>query len=89
MSHPIHKIIAHRAQPVGGQSIPVTVIEVQPTIADPRPACRHGEYESDAVMAVDARNIADALFASLPGGTLDRLTVLFLERKISHFIVNK
>lgn len=81
-------VVVHRAQPVGGHPVLVSIIEIRPTIPDPRPSpAVLGEYSSDAVMAQDAKHIADALYASLPGGTFDRLIVLLLERKISHFVV--
>ena len=38
-----------------------------------------GDYRD--IFNGDAKLIADALFGSLPGGTLDRLLLEFLERK--------
>ena len=35
----------------------------------------------------NAEQIADALCASLPGGTLDRLLAELLKRKASHFVI--
>lgn len=42
-----------------------------------------GQHQSDA------ENIAGALWLSLPGGTLDRLTVLLLERQASRLRVSR
>lgn len=88
MSIPIRvDVKVHRAQPVGQQSIPRTTIVVDETMPDVSSADRLRAMVD--IMDEDAQAIADALFNSLPGGTLDRLTVLFLQRKISHFVVNR
>lgn len=81
-------VVVHRAQPVGGHPVLVSIIEIRPTISDNPAVLPAGAgYPSDITMAQDAKHIADALYASLPGGTFDRLIVLLLERKISHFVV--
>jgi len=50
-----------------------------------------GDYKSidemQSVLQEQAVRIADALCASLPGGTLDRLLGELLKRKASHFII--
>lgn len=80
-------VVVHRAQPVGDHPVLVSIIEIRPTLPDlPRPVGAN-DFPSDLTMAQDAKHIADALYASLPGGTFDRLIVLLLERKISHFVV--
>lgn len=76
-------VVVHRAQPVGGHPVLVSIIEIRPTL----PESPIGGYGLGDTMAQDAKQIADALHASLPGGTFDRLIVLLLERKISHFVV--
>jgi hypothetical protein len=89
VAEPTHRVVVHRAHPTGDQIVPRSVIEIDPTVPDPRklPDRRPDEYPSDAIMAEDARDLLGALTQSLPGGTLDRLTVLLLQRKVSHFIV--
>ena len=50
-----------------------------------------GDYKSLNEMQYEFQNqaeqIADALCASLPGGTLDRLLAELLKRKASHFVI--
>jgi hypothetical protein len=76
----------------------VAVFRAQETVSDePVPTLELVAYEAapnfptlvEAGEAYerDAKTIADALFSSLPGGTIDRLLVEMLSRKASHFRV--
>lgn len=42
---------------------------------------------SRAIFAEDAKQIVDALFKALPGGTIDHVMILLMERKASVFRV--
>jgi hypothetical protein len=44
-------------------------------------------YKSERLFQTDALDLADTLCAVLPGGTLDRLIVELLKRKVSNFVV--
>lgn len=76
----------------------VSVFKAQQTVSDePVPTLELVAYESApsfetleeaaATYEKDAKTIANVLFASLPGGTIDRLLVEMLTRKASHFRV--
>jgi hypothetical protein len=45
--------------------------------------------EARAVYAKEGKEIADALFSSLPGGTLDALLIEMLDRKRSLLVVSQ
>lgn len=75
----------HQAQPVA-KDLPVANVTID--IRRPVPELPVGDVERyDNLYQQDATAIADALFASLPGGTLDRLIAIMLTRKASHFVV--
>jgi hypothetical protein len=83
-------VVAFQAQPTGDEEIPRTTITIDAPIphpSRPMPHLQLKDYRSDAQMEDDAAAIANALFDCLPHGTLDRLLVKFLERKVSHFVV--
>lgn len=43
---------------------------------------------ADAIYEAQAKGLCDALEASLPGGTFDRLLIEIMKRKVSHFKVS-
>lgn len=78
-------IIAHRAKPMRHvkdsphSDVPRTTITIDPVLPDLE--------ITRSLMDSDAKAIVDALAGALPGGTLDRITALLLQRKISHLVV--
>lgn len=67
-------VTAHQAQPVRPTEVVESAqIHIAGTIADSHP-------DHVAVFASDAMAIADALWRTLPGGTIDRLVAEMLTR---------
>ena len=73
-----------KAQPPGekGRVRSVTLIldETMPSFRD--------LFHADAAYTQDAQALEEALHATLPGGTYDRLAQLIVARKASHFVVS-
>ena len=79
-------VIVYRAQKVW-QTVPdlsITTVEELPNLIATR---TDALAEGMAIFRRQAKEIADALYTSLPGGTLDQLLREMLERKASHFFV--
>ena len=78
-------IAVRRAGKIGQDEAPITRI----VIDEEMPYLRGGEGVEalGARFLADARAIEKGLIESLPGGTYDRLLMLMLQRKASHFIV--
>ena len=77
-NHPRHTVVAFRAQRVADEpKAPLTFIE----IVNEFPDLDH--KPTQAKFQIDARNIAEALCNSLPGGTLDYLLAFLLEHRAS------
>ena len=73
-------IIVYKAMPLFPEGIPDLELKATEYI----PAGSIGDEGSQKVWFSDqAKSIADALYASLPGGTLDALLVELLDRKRS------
>ena len=71
-----------RAGSVGGKSPPILVIQVVEQISD-----NYTLKDIRQLFATEAETLADALLASLPGGTIDALLVELMRRKASLFAV--
>lgn len=71
-----------RAQNIGSQSPPVLRVEIEEQIQDIRTF-----DEARANYADEAQRLSDALYDSLPGGTLDALLCEMMRRKSSLFVV--
>jgi hypothetical protein len=74
----------YKAQPIGDQVIPDLDIRATDTLPE-QPFFPSSTWEKHwrDIYAAQAGAIADALYASLPGGTLDALLVEMLDRKRS------
>jgi hypothetical protein len=72
----------HRAQDtvLNGQDD----LEISATVPFPR---HETLAEAGAMFTAEAQDLADALVATLPGGTIDALIVRLLDHKRSHFVV--
>jgi hypothetical protein len=75
-------VCLRRAQPVGTKSAPVVHIAIEKELADIETL-----QEARATYLTEALRLADGLYASLPGGTLDALLYVLMERKASLFAV--
>jgi hypothetical protein len=67
-----------KAQGVGGKYIPSFFIEIETELE-----AELTLEESRVIYQSEAKKLADALFASLPGGTIDALMVEMMTRKVS------
>jgi hypothetical protein len=75
-----------KAKATGGREVPDLLIEA----TAPVPECsdeafRNGEW--DEYLNGAAKEITDALFASLPSGVIDRIYAEFVRRKVSQLAV--
>ncbi len=75
-------ILVHKAQPTGDRQIPKLTLIAEEDVPEPARA-----IDSIDLFESDAESIADALIATLPGGTLDRLVVKLLQHQVSLFVV--
>ena len=75
----------YKAQPIG-ESYPADLCLVA-THEIPTPRAHVDPDEHKHIFESDAAAVVSALYASLPGGTLDQILRLMLERKASQFIV--
>lgn len=74
----MNTVAIHRAQPIGDSTPPPVTIVIDAVIKNPEKLqLSRAQYLSDGV------RLADALFASLPGGTMDALLVELLSRRAS------
>ena len=73
----------HRAQPIGSQSAPMVDVHIETEV----PYIDSLDH-ARALYLADALRLVDALYASLPGGTLDALLYVLLERKASLLAVS-
>lgn len=71
-----------KAQPLGNRQVSNVRLRIEQSLPE-----QSSLAKADAVFRSQAITIADALMDSLPGGTLDRLIAILLERKASHFVV--
>lgn len=74
-----------RAQPIndhGGEPTVIRIVEEVPSLESVWAA-----EEARAMFAADATRLVDALYAALPGGTLDELLMRLLQRRASLFRV--
>jgi hypothetical protein len=78
------RIAVKRAGRVADHLAPATRIIIEEEMPE---LGRMSLAEFDAIFQSDAEAIENALHMALPGGTYDRLLVLMLQRKASHFIV--
>lgn len=79
------EVRVHRAAAMGDRHVPQCVIRIVAEWPDSH------ESSLDVLSAEfdkEAQELADALIASLPGGTLDRLIGRLLSYKASHFVVS-
>ncbi len=69
--------------------VPGVIIEIVEAIPDPHPTEHTDELlrECERIYDTQATALANALMGSLPGGTLDRLIAILLQRKASFFRV--
>ena len=74
----------YKAQPIG-ESYPDLCLVATHEIPTPRAHVDPDEHKH--IFESDAAAVVSALYASLPGGTLDQILRLMLERKASQFIV--
>lgn len=78
-------MLLYKAQPVAGQAIPDLRIEATEEL--PKTRFVEGETPQEyeprwrAVFVAQAKLVVDALEASLPGGTMDQILVLMLQRR--------
>jgi hypothetical protein len=70
-----------KAQPMG-DAVPHLCLAATQDFPDPV-----GLIEARQLHVADATTVVDALFASLPGGTLDQILRLMLERRASYLVV--
>jgi len=75
-------LILLRASGIGNKDEPSVRIEIDPIISDELPL-----DTARTLYKEQAKILADALFRSLPGGTLDALLVEMMSRKVSLFTV--
>lgn len=75
----------YKAQAIGSQK---TIPDLLLSATKPVPETRNLE-EGQALLLNDAKLIVEALKASLPGGTLDRVTALLLLDKSSSLVVRE
>lgn len=79
-----------KAQSTGDEEVKNITIEISdecPSFCDIPPANNWVERSENFFME-QARDLEEALYNSLPGGTYDRLLGLMLKRRASHFIVS-
>lgn len=74
--------MAFKAQ---GVAVPHLCIAATQVMPDYRPNADLGAHAQ--LHVTDAQNIVKALYESLPGGTLDQILRLLLERKASQLVV--
>ncbi len=89
---PDRSIEVRRASPVGDVRVPRVTINIHGELPGlppllPGQTVAESLAPVDAIYQQDATAIANALSASLPGGTFDRLIVELLKMKASHFRV--
>lgn len=75
------------AQPIGDQQVTPFEIKATETIPEIQTPGEAGLDEARQIYAGQAKMIADTLFGSLPGGTIDALLIEMLDRKRSLFCV--
>lgn len=76
----------HKAQRTcSNEQVPDLLIEAVEEFSTKRGT--NWKNENMAMFQRDAKAVANALYASLPGGTLDQLLREMLERKASQFVV--
>ena len=84
---PVRAVAVYKAKPINpNQPTPSLAI----TAKDEIPNLDHLENyveRGQAIFRTDAAIIVDALYDSLPGGTLDQILRLLLERKASQLVV--
>jgi len=68
----------HRAQPIGSQILPVVTVTIETAVPE-----KNTLEAARALYLADALCLVDALYASLPGGTIDAVLYVLLERKAS------
>ena len=68
----------YKAQPIGDQAVPNLLIKAEKTCPE-----MNLLGQARALYDIQGKRIADALFASLPGCTLDSLLIEMLNRKRS------
>jgi hypothetical protein len=74
----------HRAQAIGGRHVPDLWLT-----SDRELPGNINTGEADSRMRADAQMIENALFRSLPQGTIDHLTARMLQRAASHLTVRE
>jgi len=73
-----------RAASLGNKEPPITIIDIRHQIdLNPSSTAYMGEEERRMVHVNEAKTLADLLFASLPGGTMDELLAEMMRRKAS------
>ena len=76
----------HKAQPMGGRVAPDLHVEaVEEMHTDGKAA--DWQARNRAIFRSDADAIVEALYRSLPGGTVDQVLRLLLEHKASDLVV--
>lgn len=84
-------VVVYKAQPTGDRHVPDLEILGNMCVPDyepvPNASLDHYLAQSEAMHDQQAQLLCDALQASLPGGTLDRLIGKLLLAKASHFRV--
>ena len=77
----MHAVEVYKAQDICGRKIPdLRLVAMQPFPDSPG---------TEALFGSDAKQIVDALLASLPGGTIDRVLVLMLQHRASSLVVSR
>lgn len=79
-------VFIKKAQAIGSESVPDMVISITQTLS----RCAGDAMTLEQFVQVfedQAKDIEEALYGSLPGGTYDRLLGRMLQRKASHFLV--
>ena len=84
---PVRAVSVYKAQPTNPHqptpSLAITAQEEMPRLEHLDQYIERGQ----AIFRTDAKVIVDALYESLPGGTLDQVLRLLLERKASQLVV--
>lgn len=82
----VNRVNVYRAQPLGDR-VPDMCIATNGVMPDSTAKGTATLEEGMTIFKRQAKELADALYASLPGGTLDQLLREMLERKASQFVV--
>ncbi len=78
----IPTVAVYKASGTRRAAPPVAIVIAEPIPGDD-PALRVGPDESRAIFARDAGRLAEALWGSLPGGTIDALIGRLMQRRAS------